>query len=153
MRYPIFLIDNHYIIKIYNLLFLLKTCSYNRNNKKRINQNNIKYLYFLLNNKIFLENIRLNNINKDISEKAKLNFYDFFKDEEVKIVIKFCIVANLVEIEYRCGEIFFSLTNKGDEEISKLGKKFYYSDEDIKILKKLSSYTIKELNDLFLELN
>ncbi|MGL5021711.1 MAG: hypothetical protein ACRC5S_00270 [Cetobacterium sp.] len=152
MKYPIFLIDNHYISKIYNLLFLLKNCSYNRNNKKIINQNNIEYLYYLLENKGLFENIKLKNANKNMNRKHKLSFLKLSKDKEVKIIIKHCVVKELVITEIINGEVYYSLTKKGNETMVELGDELYFSKDDIKILKKLSSYTITKLDELFREL-
>lgn len=152
MKYPIFLIDNHYISKVYNLLFLLKYCAYNRNDKKKINQNNIEYLYYIVENKGLIENIKLKTNNKCLDERYKLSFLKLSKSKDIKIIIRYCIVKELIILEIINGEVFYSLSEKASNKMKELETITYFSKEDIKILKKLSNYTISELDKLFREL-
>ena len=142
MKFPIFLIDNHYITKVYNLLFLLKHCSYNRNKKKRINQDNINFLYFFINNKNLL------NENIEKIKKYEFDIQTIYTDKDLEIILKLLLIKELIEIEIIKTEVYYTLTKQGEDKLYELNQINYFSEDELKVLKKLSTYSINEFQEL-----
>ena len=124
------------------MLFLLKHCSYNRNKKKRINQDNINFLYFFINNKNLL------NENIEKIKRYEFDMQTIYTDKDLEIILKLLLIKELIEIEIIKTEVYYTLTKQGEDKLYELNQITYFSEDELKVLKKLSTYSINEFQEL-----
>lgn len=141
MKHPIFLIDNHYVMKLYYILFLLNEFGENRRGNLIINEKKLKYLYFFLENRDILKQIEKEIKSIDFLEK-------FLEFDEVSIIIKLGISLELIEIHLKSIDIYYKITNLGKEKIKNLENNLHRSE--LNLIKEILKLSDKKLTELFI---
>lgn len=141
MKYPIFLIDNHYIMKLYYILFLLSEFGENKKGTLVINENKLKYLYFFLENKDVLK--------KDGRELRSLDTLEkFLEFDEVSSIIKLGISQDLIEIQLKSFDIYYKISDLGKQKIKNI--KNILDEQELKLIKNILKLNDKKLSELFI---
>lgn len=141
MKHPIFLIDNHYVMKLYYILFLLNEFGENRRGNLIVNENKLKYLYFFLENRDILKQIEKEIKSIDFLEK-------FLEFDEVSIIIKLGISLELIEIHLKSIDIYYKITDLGKEKIKNLENNLHKSE--LNLIKEILKLSDKKLIELFI---
>lgn len=144
MKYTLFLIENHYIIKLYNLLFLLSNIAGNPKKDLSIDEKRLKYLYFFLENRNVLKKIQ-NNEEIDFNTIEK-----FLEFNEMGLITRLGLAKKLVDVEIKKNISYYKITSEGQKRIEQIDNVEYMTKEEITQMKEIRKMSNKKLENIFL---